>query len=73
MQTNTSIPDLPPGTSLIPGFPKSFGLVFIAIVLAAFLMGILALQTYSYYSLFPKDPLYCKVAVGLQVTGGSVD
>lgn len=54
---------LPSGTALIPGFSKTFGLVFIAIIVAAFLTGILTLQSYLYYSLFPNDPLYYKIAI----------
>lgn len=61
-ELDPSFPVLPPGTSLIPGFTKTFGLVFIAIIVAAFLTGILTLQTYIYYGLFPNDPGYYKIA-----------
>ncbi|GJJ13592.1 hypothetical protein Clacol_007848 [Clathrus columnatus] len=61
----SNIPELPPGTSLAGNLQGTFGLVVVAVIISAFLTGILTLQTYTYYSSFPKDSLFRKIMVAL--------
>lgn len=60
-----AFPMLPPGASLAGNLQGTFGVVIVAIIISAFLTGILTLQTYTYYTLFPKDSLFRKSMVAL--------
>ncbi|KIJ43172.1 hypothetical protein M422DRAFT_48004 [Sphaerobolus stellatus SS14] len=63
--SNSTFPILPEGTSLLPGIELCFGLTFIGVNLATFLMGILTLQVYTYYITFPDDEKWRKVVIGV--------
>lgn len=60
-----SFPILPIGTSLAGDLQGTFGVVIVAVIISAFLTGILTIQTYTYYTLFPEDPLFRKFMVAL--------
>ncbi|GJJ15708.1 hypothetical protein Clacol_009986 [Clathrus columnatus] len=61
----TTFPILPLGTSLAGNLQGTFGVVIVAVIISAFLTGILTLQTYTYYSLFPRDSTFRKSMVAL--------
>ncbi|KAF9004009.1 hypothetical protein BDQ17DRAFT_471152 [Cyathus striatus] len=60
---STPYPDLPIGTPLYPSIGPTFGIIIIAVVISSFLTGILTLQLYNYYILFPKDATIRKWSV----------
>ncbi|GJJ13594.1 hypothetical protein Clacol_007850 [Clathrus columnatus] len=61
----SSFPVLPPGTSLAGDIQGTFGVVIIAIIISAFLTGILTMQLFTYYSSFPRDSVVRKSLVAL--------
>lgn len=64
-------PVLPAGTSLVSGgLASTYGAVLISIILSGYLLGILTVQAYTYYSTFSEDPKLLKYLVSLLSTHG---
>lgn len=59
---SSSFPQLPLGASLIP-MQATYGIVLVAVIISAFLTGILTLQLTAYYALFPNDSMIRKTLV----------